>query len=70
MGRDLKEGVQESKEARRPWCSRSVGARGHGKDLGFDPDRGWQGSEQRSDLSRGIPAAELRIDHGAQIEVD
>lgn len=40
MGRDLKEGAQESKEARGPWCcSRLVGARSHGKDLGFDSDR-------------------------------
>lgn len=66
MGRDLKEGVQESKEAKRLWCNRSVGAGSHGKDLGFDSDRSWQRSEQRSDRSCGMPAAELRIDHGAQ----
>lgn len=42
----------------------------HGKDFGFDSGRRWPGSEQKSDLSHGMPAAELRIDHKAQIEVD
>lgn len=42
----------------------------HGKDFGFDSGRSWPGSEQRTDLSHGMLAAELRIDHKAQIEVD
>lgn len=70
LPKHLNKWAEESKEARGPWCGRSFGARSHDKGLGFDSDTSWQGSEQRSDMSLGTPAAELRIDHGAQREVD
>lgn len=44
---------------------------GHcGKDLGFDSDRRWQGSEQRSDTYCVMLATELRIDYRAGLGIE